>query len=112
RWTKPRRGAGWWSERTLSCGRAKTGGWTPCPAVSVLRAPEGSPRRRRGAEEAERAAGVVVGDVPSLAAARFVRFGGRSPCPAVRRIFTEAKTAPMRRHWAVAARRRGAVSAE
>src|SRR5262249_45789183 len=112
RWTRPRRGASRGRAQAPSRGRVEKEGRSPCPAVSVLRAPEVSPRRRRGAEEAERPAAGVVGEVPTLPAARFASFGGRSPCPAVRRILTEAKTASMRRHWVVAARRRATVSAE
>jgi hypothetical protein len=84
RWTKPRRGAGWGSGRALSSGPAESEGSTPCPAVSVRRAPDNSPRRRRGAEGARRAAAIVLaGDVQALPAARFDRFGGSTPCPAV-----------------------------
>src|SRR4029453_1244327 len=98
RWTKPWRGEGWGSGRALSSGRAETGGWTPCPAVGVLRALEDSPRRSRDAEEAEQAVAVALaGDVPVLPVEPFDRFRGSTPCPAVRRLFSEAKSASMRR---------------
>src|SRR5882724_10402169 len=98
RWTKPGRGVGWWSGRALSSGRAEIGGSTPCPAESVPRPLGDSPPRRRDAEEAEwAAAGALAEGFLALPPARFDRFGGRSPCPAVWRAFSEAKRASMRR---------------
>src|SRR5215471_11442020 len=83
RWMKPWRWAGWGRGRVLSSRRAETGGWTPCPAVDELLAPEESTRSRGDAEEAERlAAGARAGDVRALPAARCDRFGGSTPCPA------------------------------
>jgi hypothetical protein len=75
------------------------GGRTPCPAVDPPRPLEDPPRRRRrDAEDVERAAaGALVGEVRALPPERFARFGGRTPCPAVRRTLSVAKNASMRR---------------
>src|SRR5262249_9508264 len=88
-------------------------GRTPCPAVGVPWCPEDPPRRRRDAEDVERvAAGALGGDSGAVPPERFARFGGRTPCPAVRRTLIAAVSASMRRQRAAAVRRKATISAE
>jgi hypothetical protein len=54
----------------------------------------------------------VAEDLSALRLARFDRFGGSTPRPAVRRIFSAAKSASMRRQQVLPARRKATVSAE
>ena len=86
----------------------------PMPSGGDVAAAGRSTAETRDAEDGERAvAGALVGEVRGLAAGAVrEQFGGRSPCPAVRRTFSPAKSASMRRQWAVAARRSATISAE